>query len=166
MLKICFLLWTIIFTLLTYLCYSVLLKAKYFHCYHELLTMAIFKGKVRIKTVNIFSEKKQYYFVKSVKLLALLSTQIPMSLRRAQSKWCRSMLYKYVCDRGFVEWKMNHLHRNLKKAVTFSSSPEICIRMQISYIEYIQRRKLSFLHDNKTLWLEPSSSDGQYILAG
>lgn len=45
-----------IFTLLTYLCYDVLLKAKYFHCYRELLTMAIFKGK-RIKTVNIFSEK-------------------------------------------------------------------------------------------------------------
>lgn len=46
-----------IFTLLTYLCYNVLLKAKYFHCYHELLTMAIFKGKWKGKLLIYFREK-------------------------------------------------------------------------------------------------------------
>lgn len=55
-LKICFLLRTMIYTLLTYLCYNVLLKTEYFHRYRELLAMAIFKGKWGIKTVNIFSE--------------------------------------------------------------------------------------------------------------
>lgn len=80
-LKICFLLRTMIYTLLTYLCYNVLLKTEYFHRYRELLATAIFKGKRGIKTVNIFSEgeKKQYYFVKLVKLLALLSTPSSMS---------------------------------------------------------------------------------------
>lgn len=55
-LKICFLLRTMIYTLLTYLCYNVLLKTEYFHRYRELLATAIFKGKWGIKTVNIFSE--------------------------------------------------------------------------------------------------------------
>lgn len=47
-----------IFTLLmmTYLCYNVLLKAKYFLCYCKLLTVALFEGKGGSKQF-IFSEK-------------------------------------------------------------------------------------------------------------
>lgn len=62
------------------------------------------------------------------------------------------MLYKYVCDRGFVVWKVIH-----KTAVTFGS---FLRNVQIFYMEYLQQRTRSFLHVNKTMWLNPVSSDG------
>lgn len=48
-------------------------------------------------------------------------------------------------------------------AVTFGPVPEKCTSMQIFSMEYLQQRKRSFLHDNKTVWLNAVSSDGRYI---
>lgn len=59
-------------------------------------------------------------------LLALLSTQIPVSLCRVQSKRYRGMLYKYVYDGG-GGWGCS-VNRNKLKLGPF---PEMCISMQI-----------------------------------
>lgn len=38
-----------------------------------------------------------------------------------------------------------------------------CTSVQIFYMEYLRQRTWSFLHDNKTVWLNSVSNDGQYI---
>lgn len=95
--------------MITHLCYTVLLKAKYFHCYRELLTMAIFNGK----TVNIFSEKN------SIILLSLSSCLLCRQLRFQCHNAELEANDVEVCFISmfmtgvtiFVVWEVIHLHR-------------------------------------------------------
>lgn len=117
---------------------------------------------MRIKTVNIFSEKNSIILLNQSD--CLLCCQLRFQCHIAEPKANDvEVCFISMCMTGrFVKWEMIHLHRN-KKAVTFEPFPEKCTSMQIFYMEYLQQRKWSYMHDSKTVWLKPASSDGQYI---
>lgn len=104
MLKICFLLRTMIFTLLTSLCYKVLFKAKYFHCYRQRLTMAIFKGK-RSKTVNIFSEKYSIILLNPSRCLLCCQLRFQCHYAELKANDAEVCFISMCMTGGFVVWK-------------------------------------------------------------
>lgn len=71
--------------------------------------MAIFKGKRII--LLIYFQREQYYFVNSVRLLALLLTQIPCH-PEIEAKDVEVCFISMCITKGFAVWKMINLTRS------------------------------------------------------
>lgn len=63
----------------------------------------------------------------------------------------------------FEEWKIIYPHRNKKRLLHLGLSLTKVQVCKIVHMDYPQQKKVSFLHDNMTVWLKPVSSDGQCI---